>query len=145
VVYVPNAVLPGTSGIEGLQALGIAAHAHHLSLVSVGQHDHTALRPLTSVTLFDQGLVQVLEAAVTGLSPKMDYVLGLARNSDGSGAIEALADFKSNAAGAAIVNSIGPIRQIVEPQAKATQRYLVICAGSALAPRQLIQVQSARE
>jgi YVTN family beta-propeller protein len=142
VVYVPNAVLPGTSGTEGLQPLGIAAHAHHLSLVSVVQNEHA---PLTSVTLFDQGLVQVLEAAVTGLSPKMDYVLGLARNADGSGAIEALADFKSNAAGAAIVNSIGPIRQIVEPQAKPTQRYLVIRAGSSLAPRQLIQVQSATE
>jgi hypothetical protein len=122
-----------------------APQGDHLSLVSVGQRDHAAMPPLTSVTLFDQGLVQVLEAAVTGLSPKVDYVLGLARNADGSGAIEALADFKSNAAGAAIVNSIGPIRQIVEPQAKSTQRYLVIRAGSATAPRQLIQVQATKE
>jgi YVTN family beta-propeller protein len=145
VVYVPNAVQPGTSGTEGLQSLGIAAQARHLSMVSAGQRDHPAMRPLSSVTLFDQGLVQVLQAAVTGLSPKADYVLGLARNADGSGPIEALADFKSNAAGAAIVNSIGPIRQIVEPQAKATRRYLVIRAGSAKAPRQLIQVQATGE
>jgi YVTN family beta-propeller protein len=144
-VYVPNAVQPGTSGTEGLQSLGIAAQAQHLSLVSAGQHDHAATRPPTSVTLFDQGLVQVLEAAVTGLSPKADYVLGLARNADGSGPLEALADFKTNASGAAIVNSIGPIRQIVEPQAKATRRYLVIRAGSANAPRQLIQVQTTGE
>src|SRR5271167_692158 len=34
VVYVPNAVQPGTSGTEGLQSLGIAAQAQHLSLVS---------------------------------------------------------------------------------------------------------------
>jgi YVTN family beta-propeller protein len=142
VVYVPNAVLPGTSGIEGLQPLGIAAHSHHLSLVSATERAHAAMPSLTSVTLFDQGLVQVLEAAVTGLSPKMDYVLGLAPHADGSGTIEVLADFKSNAAGAAIVNSIGSIRRIVEAQAKSTQRYLVIRAGTSIAPRQLIQVQA---
>jgi YVTN family beta-propeller protein len=145
VVYVPNAVQPGTSGTEGLQPLGIAGQAQHLSLVSAGQRDHAATRPPTSVTLFDQGLVQVLEAAVSGLSPKADYVLGLARNADGNGPLEALADFKTNAAGAAIVNSIGAIRQIVEPQAKATRRYLVIRAGSANAPRRVIQVQTTGE
>jgi YVTN family beta-propeller protein len=145
VVYVPNALQPGASGADGLQPLGIAAQASHLSLVSAGQRDHATTRPLTSVTLFDQGLVQVLEAAVTGLSPNNNYVLGLARGADGSGPFEALADFKSNAAGAAIVNSIGPIRQIVEPQAKASRRYLVIRAGSANAPRQLIQVQATTE
>jgi YVTN family beta-propeller protein len=145
VVYVPNAVQSGASGAEGLQPLGIAAQASHFSLVSAGPRDHAATRPLTSVTLFDQGLVQVLEAAVTGLSPEADYVLGLAHNADGSGPLEALADFKSNAAGAAIVNSIGPIRQIVERQSEATRRYLVIRAGSANAPRQLIQVQVTTE
>ena len=145
VVYVPNAVQPGTSGVDGLELLGIAAQASHFSLVSAGQRDHATTRPLTSVTLFDQGLVQVLEAAVTGLSPNNNYVLGLARGADGSGPFEALADFKSNAAGAAIVNSIGPIRQIVEPQAKASRRYLVIRAGSANAPRRLIQVQATTE
>ena len=34
----------------------------------------------TTVTLFDQGLVQVLEAAVTGLAPKQPYVLALSRS-----------------------------------------------------------------
>jgi len=145
VVYVPNAAQPGASGADGLQPLGTAAQASHLSLVSAGQRDHATTRPVTSVTLFDQGLVQVLEAAVTGLSPNNNYVLGLARGTDGSGPFEALADFKSNAAGAAIVNSIGPIRQIVEPQAKASRRYLVIRAGSANAPRQLIQIHATTE
>jgi YVTN family beta-propeller protein len=145
VVYVPNAVMPETSATEGLQSLGVAAHAYHLSLVSAAEHDHAAMVPLTSVTLFDQGLIQVLEAAVTGLSPKADYVLGLARSVDGSGPLEALADFKSNAAGAAIVNSIGSIRQIVEPQAIAIRRYLVIREGSGNAPRRIIQVQAKGE
>jgi hypothetical protein len=32
----------------------------------------------TSVSLFDRGLIQVLEAAVSGLQPKQPYVLALA-------------------------------------------------------------------
>ena len=32
----------------------------------------------TSVSLFDQGLIQVLQASVTGLEPKQKYVLALA-------------------------------------------------------------------
>ena len=32
------------------------------------------------MTLFDQGLVQVLEASVTGLEPKQPYVLALSQS-----------------------------------------------------------------
>jgi hypothetical protein len=39
----------------------------------------------TSVSLFDQGLTEVLQAAVTGLEPKQSYVLSLAGHADGSG------------------------------------------------------------
>jgi YVTN family beta-propeller protein len=70
--YVPNAV-PEGDGTQGLQPLGVAGQAAHLSLVpaegaktTLGQ-DQSAP---TSVTLFDQGLVQVLQASVTGLEPK---------------------------------------------------------------------------
>jgi len=63
---------------KALQILHIAGQASHVSLVTPGQTDHAATCPLTSVTLFDLGLIQVLEAAVTGLSPDEDYVLGLA-------------------------------------------------------------------
>ena len=38
-----------------------------------------AARPPTSVSLFDQGLIQMLQASVTGLEPKQPYVLALAR------------------------------------------------------------------
>jgi hypothetical protein len=37
----------------------------------------------TSVTLFDQGLMQVLEASVTGLEPMHPYVLALSEQADG--------------------------------------------------------------
>ena len=43
----------------------------------------------TSVSLFDQGLTQVLDAAVSGLQPKQPYVLALAENPDGGRAAAA--------------------------------------------------------
>jgi hypothetical protein len=66
------------------------------------------------VTLSDQGLIQVLEASVTGLEPTRRYVLALASHTDGSGALEPLASFITNPAGSAIVNAVGPLRQVVQ-------------------------------
>ena len=60
-------------------------------------------RRQTGVSLFDQGLVQVLEAAVTGLAPKHPYVLALATQPDGGGTLQPLTGFMTNPAGAAIV------------------------------------------
>ncbi|NDL65236.1 hypothetical protein [Acerihabitans arboris] len=75
--------------------------------------------PPTTVTLFEQGLTQVLQAAVTGPQPKQGYVLALASRPDGSGSLQPLSAFMTNPAGAAIVNAIGPIRQIVRQGRKA--------------------------
>src|SRR5439155_15751688 len=58
VVYVPKAV-PEGPGTEGLQPLGIAAQSAQLWLISPGKKGDKAP---TSVSLSDQGLVQVLEA-----------------------------------------------------------------------------------
>ena len=80
----------------------------------------------TSVTLFEQGLTQIIQAAVTGLVPKQSYVLALADKSDGSGALQPLAVFTTNPAGAAIVNAIGPIRTVVQGEDREKRRYLVI-------------------
>jgi hypothetical protein len=55
----------------------------------------------TSVSLFDQGLIQVLEAAVSGLQPKQPYVVALAENPDGAGVLQPLQSFMTNPAGAA--------------------------------------------
>jgi YVTN family beta-propeller protein len=138
-VYVPGAV-PQGPGTANLQPLGIAGQAVHLALASPSARGKW--KPATSVTLFDQGLVQVLEAAATGLAPKQTYVLALATRPDGTGAIEPLTRFTTNPAGSAVVNAIGPIRQVVRMQEGATRRYLVILrAGpnaSAAAP---VQVQ----
>ena len=75
----------------------------------------------TSVSLFDQGLIQVLQASVTGLEPKQKYVLALSEQADGGGTLQPLAAFMTNAAGSAIVNAAGPIRQIVDQVAAAGQ------------------------
>ena len=47
----------------------------------------------------------------------------------------------TNPAGAAIVNAVGPIRQIVQGDADAPQRYLVIAAGTSAAPGEPVQLQ----
>jgi YVTN family beta-propeller protein len=123
IAYVPNAVAEG-DGTQNLQPLGVAGAAAHLALR--GAKAGSA----TSVSLFDQGLMQVLQAAVTGLEPKQPYVLALADRSDGAGALQPLAAFMTNPAGAAIVNTVGPIRQIVETKHPDERRYLVIVPGT---------------
>jgi hypothetical protein len=95
----------------------------------------------TSVSLFDQGLIQVLEAAVSGLQPKQPYVLALAENPDGTGVLQPLQFFMTNPAGAAIVNSIGPIRQLVETDVKAQRRYPVIVPATGTTLGTPVQVQ----
>ena len=138
VAYVPDAVSEG-AGLENLAPLGVAGQSTHLVLTAVGGHPAKAL---TSVSLFDQGLVQVLEASVTGLKPGSPYVLALGTKPDGSGTLQVLAEFKANPAGGAIVNSIGPIRQIVENPNPSEKRYLVIAEGSAAQPGVIAQVQT---
>ena len=99
----------------------------------------------TSVALFDQGLTQVLETAVTGLLPRQSYVLALVTQPDGSGSVEPLAAFMTNPAGSQIVNAVGPIRQIVQNTDKAQRRYLVIITGTADKLGAPVQVQSSEQ
>lgn len=145
VTYVPDAVpmsatgnaamttMPGMAGLSpdvagslGLHPLGVAGQAVHFAMVAPGAEGAKAP---TSVTLFDQGLIQVLEASVTGLEPMHPYVLALSDHADGSGTLESLTNFVTNPAGSAIVNALGPIRQIVQGEADTPRRYLVIVSG----------------
>jgi hypothetical protein len=100
-----------------------------------------AEKALTSVSLFDQGLIQVLQAAVTGLEPKQPYVLVLASQPHGKGTLEPLANFMTNPAGSAIVNATGPIRQVVQGEHETPRRYLAIALGTAAKPGPVVQVQ----
>jgi len=56
--------------------------------------------------------------------------------------VEPLATFTANAAGAAIVNALGPIRQIVRGDGVGPRRYLVIAPGTAAQPGAPVQVQA---
>jgi YVTN family beta-propeller protein len=131
ITYVPNAV-PEGDGTQGLQPLGVAGQTVHLALAAVeaDQAARTPERAPTSVSLFDQGLVQVLQASVTGLQPKQSYVLALTPLPSGGGALEPLAAFMTNPAGSAIVNATGPIRQIVQGDDRIERRHLVIAQGT---------------
>lgn len=157
-VYVPDAV-PADSGsgnaatsetenhtptaaqTAGLQPLGVAGQTAQLWLVPPAQGTSDGAKAPTSVTLFDQGLVQVLEAAVTGLEPGKPYVLALANARSGAGAVDPLQGFMTNPAGSAIVNAIGPIRQVVQGADQIPRRYLVIVSGTANDHGPPVQVQ----
>jgi YVTN family beta-propeller protein len=143
VAYVPNAV-PEGDGLQNLQPLGLAGQAAHLSLAPLrdGKAAGIVESPPTSVTLFDQGLLQVLQASVTGLAPRQPYVLALARQPDGKGPLEPLAAFTTNPAGSAIVDALGPIRQVVQGEDKIERRYLVIVPGTAAQLGAPVQLQA---
>lgn len=135
--YISNAV-PDGDGAANLQQLGLSGRAAHLTLGPAGT---TGTAP-TSVSLFDQGLVQIFQAAVTGLEPGQRYVVALATRADGSGELQSLASFTTNPAGAAIVNATGPIRQLVQGEEGNPVRYLVIAAESAAGVHDPVQVQT---
>jgi YVTN family beta-propeller protein len=138
VVYVPNAV-PDGPGTQGLQPLGLAGKSEQLQLAPPGAK--AGEKAPTSVSLSDQGLVQVLEAAVTGLDPGKPYLLALSYEPSGVGTLESLQGFMTNPAGSAIVNAIGPIRQVVHGEDKVRRRYLVIAPGTAEIHGGPVQVQ----
>lgn len=154
-VYVPNAVsapssdhnsamttmmvVPEGLGTSNLQPLGVAGQSAELWLSPPGARKEE--KAPTSVSLSDQGLVQMLEAAVTGLEPGKPYLLALSSEPSGAGALEPLQGFMTNPAGAAIVNAIGPIRQVVRGEDTAPRRYLVILPGTPDNHGAAVQVQ----
>jgi YVTN family beta-propeller protein len=141
ITYVANAV-PDGDGAQGLQPLGVAGQAAHLLLgAATAKTDRNADKAATSVSLFDQGLIQVLQASVTGLEPKQPYVLALAHQPNGEGPLEPLSAFMTNPAGSAIVNATGAIRQVVRGEDQIRRRYLVIAQGHPDKPGAVVQVQ----
>src|SRR6476619_437341 len=154
-VYVPDAVpavsetensamtrmmvVPEGHGTNNLQPLGVAGQSAQLWLAPPGAKKEE--KAPTSVSLSDQGLVQVLEAAVTGLEPGKPYLLALASEPSGAGVSEPLQGFMTNPAGSAIVNAIGPVRQLVRGGDKIPRRYLVILPGTPDNHGAAVQVQ----
>jgi YVTN family beta-propeller protein len=140
IAYVPNAV-PEGAGTDNLMPLGVAGQTAHLTLSAV-KGAKPGETPPTSISLFDQGLIQVFQASATGLEPKKPYFVGLSEHADGHGPLQPLAAFMTNPAGSAIVNAVGPIRQLVATDGKTEKRYLVIAEGTAAAPGAIVQLQA---
>ena len=134
-VYIPNAV-PSSEGTENLSPIGTSGEAVHLTLVSAGTG-----KAETTVAVNNQGLVDLLEAAVTGLEPNKPYLLALVSNADGSGPVEPLAKFMTNPAGAAIVVTVGPLRRAVQGNEGSPRRFLVIVPLKEDKPGAPVQVQ----
>ena len=134
-VYVSEAAPTQAAGTENLQPLGLAGAAAHLALAAPGKAN------ATTVSLFDQGLTQVLQAAVVDLEPAKPYLLVLTEKPDGTGKIEPIAQFMTNPAGAQIVNAVGPIRQIVDPATPDVRRYLAVMTVENGKPGRLVQLQ----
>jgi YVTN family beta-propeller protein len=126
VAYVPNAVPDGTHKAESLTLYNNEG------------------KPSTYVTIFDQGVLQVMQAAVTGLAPKKPFVLALSDDAKGSSGLEPLAQFMTNPAGAAVVNAIGPIRQVTRADGTSSRRYLVILDGKPGETGSPVQTQLSR-
>ena len=140
IAYVSNAA-PNADDRTNLQPLGVAGQVAHLTLTRKNAAKDTTAP--TSVSLFDQGLIQVLQASVTGLEPKQKYVLALSEHADGGGTLQPLAAFMTNPAGSAIVNAAGPIRQIVDQPTEADRHYLVILPGDqATTSGDVVQIQT---
>ncbi|MCW8308731.1 MULTISPECIES: YncE family protein [Acidiphilium] len=139
--YVPDAV-PSGPGTENLKPLGISGNTGHLALGMVGSS-----KPITTVSVNDQGLIDLVEAAVTGLKPKAKYQLALAGKATAPwGAITPLMNFKSNPAGAAIVTAFTPLKTIVRPHGQdepkdTQQRYLIVRPINASGPGLPVEAQ----
>jgi YVTN family beta-propeller protein len=134
-----NMVVPEGLGTSNLQPLGVAGQSAQLWLAPPGAKKEE--KAPTSVSLSDQGLLQVFEAAVSGLEPGKPYLVALATEPSGTGVLAPLQGFMTNPAGAAIVNTIGPIRQLVRGENNIPRRYLVIVPGTPDNHGAAVQVQ----
>ena len=124
-VYVPNAV-PNGPGTENLMPLGVAANTARLHLEAGG----TALPDAqASVAVNSLGLLDLIQIAARGLSPRTQYQVYLAEsNRSPFGKLEPLAVLKTNPDGAGIVQAIGPLKELTgnDPNSPAPQRFLVV-------------------
>jgi YVTN family beta-propeller protein len=124
-VYVPNAV-PNGPGTENLIPLGAAANTARLHLEAGG----TALPEAeASVAVNSLGLLDLVQIAAKGLSPRTTYQVYLAEsNQSPFGNLEPLAVLKTNPDGAGIVQAIGPLKVLAgnDSNSSASQRFLIV-------------------
>ena len=125
-VYVPNAV-PDGPGTDNLTPLGEAANVARLHLQAAGSALPDAE---ASVAVNSLGLLDLIQIAAKGLTPKTQYQVYLAQSDHSPfGKLEALAVLRTNPDGAGIVQSIGPLKTLAASGATAGasgQRFLIV-------------------
>jgi YVTN family beta-propeller protein len=137
--YIPNAV-PQGDGLANLEPLGKSGEAVHLVM---GPPGSSTQQPPTTVTINNQGLIDLLQVAATRLNPKSSYQLVLAeRASKPYGKLQPLADFQTNPTGAAVVTTLGPLKQVLDGNTQMqSRRYLLIVPIENGIPGTPVQVQ----
>ncbi|HEY0759132.1 MAG TPA: YncE family protein [Acidisarcina sp.] len=128
-VYVPNAI-PNGQGKENLSPLGNAGTTAHLHL----RAGSTSLpKAQASVAINSLGLLDLVELAAAGLTPTTTYRVYLAESNHlPFGKLQELAILKTNADGAGLVQTIGPLKSVgpsVGPTSSTDPRFLIV-AGS---------------
>jgi YVTN family beta-propeller protein len=124
-VYVSNAV-PNGSGTENLVPLGIAAQVARLHLEAGGTELPDAQ---ASVAVNSLGLLDLVQIAATGLSPRAQYQVYLAdSNREPFGNLEPLAVLKTNPDGAGVVQAIGPLKTLANNDSNITpsRRFVIV-------------------
>jgi len=126
-VYVPNAV-PDGAGTDNLTPLGEAGNMARLHLEAGGNALPNAQ---ASVAVNSLGLLDLVEIAAEGLAPKAKYQVYLAEsNYPPFGKLQPLAILKTNADGAGIVQTIGPLKVLaanaLASPTTAPRRFLVV-------------------
>jgi hypothetical protein len=88
-------------------------------------------------------LIDLLQAAVTGLKPKATYQIALVGDQkDPYHDFQPLTTFQTNAAGAQIVNTLGPLRRaLTGPPGQSERRYLVIVPVDGSSQPEPVQIQ----
>jgi hypothetical protein len=123
---VPNAVPTGT-GTENLVPLGEAGNTARLNLGAGG----TALPEAQGwVAVNSIGLLDLVQIAARGLTPKSQYQVYLAESDHAPfGKLEPLAVLKTNPDGAGIVQTVGPLKTLIGAGADRnapSQRFLIV-------------------
>jgi hypothetical protein len=107
-VYVPNAVPEGRRLRKILPRKGEAAKIVRLHLGAGGS---ALANAQASAAVNSLGLVDLVEIAASGLSPKSQYDVYIAENNQAPfGKLEPLAVLKTNPDGAGIVQAVGPLK-----------------------------------
>lgn len=124
-VYVPQAV-PDGSGNENLVPLGEAGNTARFRLEALG----TALpNAKASVAINSLGLLDLVQIAAEGLTPKTQYQVYLAEsNREPFGKLESLAVLKTNPDGAGTVQAVGPLKTLAgkDSNPPASRRFLIV-------------------